>query len=112
MPGWRCANLGMVQYIVKNLGEGMRMLFITAYGLAQPVLPAVLVVTRPRSSGKPLASCAPAAGMPLAPFLLYAMFAAWRARPEKERRMLLWLAPQHPAVAGAVLRAGGRRPVG
>jgi hypothetical protein len=90
---------GMVQSIVKQLGDDLRVPFVTVYGLVQPVLPAALVDPAPavwkiigllRSFGWYL----------LAPVLMYAGFTIWRAkypsgdpqRAGRDRRLLVWFA--------------------
>jgi hypothetical protein len=82
---------GWVQKIVRALGEDWKLPFSTAYGLFQPVLPAVLVATTIwfwrlvgifRSAGWYL----------LAPLFLYSFFAAWKARPRRDRILLVGLA--------------------
>jgi hypothetical protein len=84
------SNSGMVQAIVRQLGEWSRIPFVTAYGLTQPVLPAALLdFTKPvwliinivRSLGWYL----------LAPLLIYSLTAVWKMRPKEDRRILQWV---------------------
>ncbi len=82
---------GMVQKILSELDPGLHVPFITGYGLVQPVLPAVLVDPAPLI-WKTIGILRAAGWYLLAPFLFYAVFTCWRAQPEKDRRMLLWLA--------------------
>ena len=82
---------GMVQNILSELPQSLHVPFITGYGLVQPVLPAVLVDPAPLI-WKTIGILRAAGWYLLAPFLFYAVFTCWRANPEKERRMLLWLA--------------------
>lgn len=98
---------GMVQKLVSELSDELRLPFITAYGLAQPVLPAALVDPAP-VIWKTIAILRSTGWWILAPFLLYAIFSAWRAQPPIDRRVLIWLS------LGAVfwlllcsMRAGG-----
>ena len=86
--GLTIAQSGMVQKIVSDLGESFRTPFVTAYGLAQPVLPAVLV--------EPSLAIWQGIGLlralgwyALAPFFLYALLAAFRAQPKGDRRLLV-----------------------
>jgi hypothetical protein len=83
-------NSGWVQKIIREAGQSIRLPFIIAYGLAQPVLPAAIAApTLPlwkiiiilRSLGWYL----------LAPLLIYAFFTVWKA-PAIDRRILIWLA--------------------
>ena len=82
---------GMVQKILSELPQSLHVPFITGYGLVQPVLPAVLVDPAPLI-WKTIGILRAAGWYLLAPFLFYAVFTCWRAQPEKDRRMLLWLA--------------------
>ena len=82
---------GMVQNILSQLDPNLHVPFITGYGLVQPVLPAVLVDPAPLV-WKAIGILRAAGWYLLAPFLFYAVFTCWRARPEKDRRMLIWLA--------------------
>jgi hypothetical protein len=83
------AGSGWVQKIVATLGETFRVPFITAYGLAQPVLPAAIaeptiplwrMIMVPRALGWYI----------LAPAFLYALFSVFKAQPREDRRIWLW----------------------
>ncbi len=83
------ASSGWVQKIVEGLGEPFKVPFITAYGLAQPVLPAAIaeptiplwrMIMVPRAFGWYV----------LAPVFLYALFSALKAVPERDRWIWLW----------------------
>ena len=82
---------GMVDKRLGELPEALRLPFILAYGVAQPVLPAAVAdVTIPLRQA---ISILWAVGWyALAPLLLFALFAVWRARPTAERLVLVWLA--------------------
>jgi hypothetical protein len=80
--------------IDKRLGElplVLQLPFVIVYGIAQPVLPAAIAdVTLPL---RQTISILWAVGWyALAPMLLFALFAVWRAQPEADRRALAWLA--------------------
>lgn len=83
------AGSGWVQKLVEQLGEPLRVPFITAYGLAQPVLPAAIaeptiplwrMIMVPRALG----------WYALAPVFLYAVFSALKATSERDRWIWLW----------------------
>ena len=80
---------GMVQNIVGQLGPEFEVPFVTVYGLVQPVLPAALLDPAP-FVWQAIGILRAAGWYLLAPFLLYAIFTAWRAPSEKDRRMLIW----------------------
>lgn len=82
---------GMVDKRLEELPAALRLPFVIAYGVAQPVLPAAVAdATIPlRQSISILWALGWYA---LAPMLLFALFAVWRARPPAERRVLAWLA--------------------
>ena len=81
----------MVDKRLGELPEVLRLPFVLAYGVAQPVLPAAVAdVTIPLRQA---ISILWAVGWyALAPLLLFALFAVWRARPTAERLVLVWLA--------------------
>jgi hypothetical protein len=98
---------GMVQAIVRQLGERSRIPFVTVYGLTQPVLPAALLdYTKPvwmiiniiRGLG----------WYALAPFLIYGFIAIWKVQPQENKRVILWVALFLIVwILLASLRAGG-----
>ncbi len=98
---------GWVQKIVNQLGPAWRTPFLTAKGLFEPVLPAILVDTPP-IVWKVIGLLRAFGWYLLAPIFLYAMFAALRAGSPRDRRLLVGL-----ALAGLVwivissARAGG-----
>lgn len=85
------AGSGMVDKRLDELPEVLRLPFILAYGVAQPVLPAAVAdATIPL---RQTISILWAIGWyALAPLLLFALFAVWRAQPPAERLVLAWLA--------------------
>lgn len=98
---------GRVQLALEELGEEFRIPFIIGYGAAQPVLPAA--IAEPSIPLWKVIGIWRAAGWyGLAPLLLYACVAVWRARPASDRRILLWLAGFVLAwILIASARAGG-----
>jgi len=101
------AGSGMVQAIVRQLGDWSRIPFVTVYGLTQPVLPAAFLdFTKPvwmiinilRGLGWYI----------LAPFLVYALVAVWKIQPKENKRVILWVALFSVLwILLASLRAGG-----
>ncbi len=85
------AGSGMIDKRLDELPAILHLPFVIAYGIAQPVLPAAVA-----DAALPLRqtiSILWAVGWyALAPVLLFALFAVWRAQPEAERRVLVWLA--------------------
>lgn len=79
---------GWMQKIIKEIGEGLRVPFMTVYGLAQPVLPAILVDDA-APVWKVIGLLRAGGWYALAPFLLYAIFAALKALPARDRRLLV-----------------------
>ena len=112
MPGWPCANRAWSSTWFRSLGDGYAArLFITGYGLAQPVLPAVLVDPAP-IVWKTIGILRAGGWYALAPFLLYAIFHLLAGPPRKRTPHVALVGAERPALAGAVLRARRRRPVG
>lgn len=79
---------GWIQKIIKEIGGGLRVPFLTVYGLAQPVLPAILVDDA-AAVWKVIGLLRAAGWYALAPFLLYAFFACFKAQPARDRRLLV-----------------------
>jgi hypothetical protein len=82
---------GMVANIVEQLGERLRLPFITLYGLAQPVLPATLFEPS-IPLAKTILILRAAGWYALMPLLIYAVVALRYTRPGVERLRALWLA--------------------
>lgn len=82
-------NSGRVQYELKSIPDALRTPFLVGYGLAQPVLPAIL--TYPTLAIWKVIGIARALGWyMLAPLLLYSMIRVWKVQPAEERRILTW----------------------
>jgi hypothetical protein len=82
---------GMLEYILDSLPQFLRIPFVVAYGLLQPVLPAALVEPAP-AVWQTLAILRALGWYMLLPVLVYASLALYRARPAEVRRLLIWLA--------------------
>ncbi|GAP13937.1 hypothetical protein LARV_01696 [Longilinea arvoryzae] len=82
---------GMVDKRLGELPMALRLPFVIAYGVAQPVLPAAVAdVTVPLRQA---ISILWAVGWyALAPLLVFGLFIVWRAQPETDQRVLVWLA--------------------
>jgi hypothetical protein len=82
---------GMIDKRLDELPAILRLPFIIAYGIAQPVLPAALA-----DAALPLRQAISilwsVGWYALAPLLVFALFTVWRAQPESDRRVLAWLA--------------------
>ena len=98
---------GRIQLLFDQVGEGFSSLVILAYGIAQPVLPANLVV--PGNWVVRLLGILRAAGWyALAPLLIYGTITLLRPIDEKRRRQLLWISLWiWGTILGAALVAGG-----
>jgi len=84
------SSSGLIAMLLKGLGKQWVIPFVTAYGLAQPVLPAALTdVSLPVWMGL---SIWRGLGWYIAiPFLLYGAVALWRAKPAKDKWQMLFL---------------------
>ncbi len=98
---------GIVQLLLTSLPAGLAPLFVTAYGLLQPVLPAALL--EPAHPFWQTLGVARALGWYLLlPFVAYSLFSAWSVSDLRARRQWLWLAALTWAWALiAALRGGG-----
>jgi hypothetical protein len=81
---------GILQVVLKAIGRKYQLQIVGAYGLTQPLFPAAVValsnafastITILRSLGWYL----------LAPILVFGFFASWKAKPARDRRVLIWL---------------------
>ena len=102
---------GWMQKIIKEIGEGLRVPFVTVYGLAQPVLPAILVDDA-APVWKVIGLLRAGGWYALAPFLVYAIFASFKAQPGARPAAAGGRGGGGGAVAVDLLGAGGGRPVG
>ncbi|MDX1436107.1 MAG: hypothetical protein R3335_04810 [Anaerolineales bacterium] len=98
---------GRIQLLFDEVGEQFSSLVILAYGIAQPVLPANIVVP-----GNPvvrvLGTLRAAGWYAVAPLLIYGFITLLRPIEEKRRRQLLWINLWiGGAVVVAALVAGG-----
>jgi hypothetical protein len=81
---------------------------LVVYGIAQPVLPAAIVVPADAIIWKVIAILRAAGWYALAPLLIYAVFTVWKVRPAEEWRAWLWLVGMSLFwLMVASLRAGG-----
>lgn len=98
---------GRLAAFIADVGERYILPTIVGYGLAQPVFPAALV-----EPAIPLAKVIillrSAGWYALAPLLVYALWAGWRATSEDDQRLILWAAGAFWAWALiSALRGGG-----
>ncbi len=99
---------GMFQKLLDSAGEQWRWLIVTVYGIAQPVLPAVVGDPDAAPLMRIIGFLRAAGWYALAPFLVYGLTGALRAKGEARRMQLIWI-----SVAGwawiiiAALNAGG-----
>ncbi|NOZ72765.1 MAG: hypothetical protein GXP38_12785, partial [Chloroflexi bacterium] len=98
---------GWVQKLFGEMGTTARLLFVTGYGLAQPVLPATFI--EPTTLTWHVIGILRALGWYLfAPLLIYGFFAALKSTHKRERNTWLWLGiATWTWVLIASLRAGG-----
>lgn len=82
---------GRVEAAIEELGQRWRTPFLVVYGLAQPVLPAAIAYPT-TWLWRVLGIWRAAGWYALAPFLVYAAFAAWKPARAEPRRLWLWLA--------------------
>lgn len=82
---------GRVQVIFETLADILHFPFLIAYGLAQPVLPAVIAA--PAVTLWKITGILRALGWyMLAPLLVYGMFSLWKIQAGAQRRFYTWLA--------------------
>ncbi|MCC6146740.1 MAG: hypothetical protein IT308_04160 [Anaerolineaceae bacterium] len=82
---------GRIQYELKDLQTWMQTPLLVGYGLVQPVLPAIIAYPT-LAIWKFIGVLRALGWYLLAPLLLYSALAAWKARPNNERRILVWFA--------------------
>ncbi len=81
---------GQVQNVFSQLNPLMQFLFVTGYGIVQPVLPPAFL--EPTTLTWRIIAIFRAVGWyAVLPLLIYAPFVAWRSTPGPERRLWLWL---------------------
>jgi hypothetical protein len=81
---------GVLQIVFRHIGRRFQLPLVTAYGLTQPLLPAALVaLSNPLASV--IAILRSLGWYLLAPALVFAFFASWKAEPARDRRLLIWL---------------------
>jgi hypothetical protein len=81
---------GILQSMIRVLGEGWTLPLVMVYGFAQPVLPAALVEPS-LPLWMTLNSLRAAGWYALAPFLIYGLISAFHPAPQKLRGQRLWL---------------------
>ena len=80
---------GQIQNVFSKMSPLTQFLFVTGYGIVQPVLPAAFFA--PTTLTWHIIAILRALGWyALLPFLLYAPIAAWKSAPGRERRLWLW----------------------
>jgi len=84
---------GYSQKLIKQLGDNFnaRILFVSAYGIAQPVLPAALVVPAGAPIWQVIGIFRAAGWYLMLPFLVYGLAAALFTRDPDHRLQRLWL---------------------
>jgi len=82
---------GWVAMLIKDMDLKVQYLFITGYGLAQPVLPAT-IADPAIPMWKTVAILRALGWYAILPFLGYAFLTVWFVKPVKERRILAWMA--------------------
>lgn len=98
---------GWVKKAVTEVGQQWRVPFMIGYGLAQPVLPAILAYPA-EALWKTLGIWRAVGWYALAPLLLYSFYAGWKAKPPELRR--LWMLLSAATLAWLLIssaRAGG-----
>ena len=81
---------GILQSMIRVLGEGWTLPLVMVYGFAQPVLPAALIEPS-LPLWMTLNSLRAAGWYALAPFLIYGLISAFHPAPQKLRSQRLWL---------------------
>lgn len=81
---------GRVQYVFESIPEKYKVPFVIGYGLTQPVLPAA-IVDPALPIWRSIAILRATGWYAVAPLLIYAFLAAWKAKDPVDRRVLVWL---------------------
>jgi hypothetical protein len=84
-------NSGQLQALTANMGNTAKQLFVIGYGVAQPVLPAVLIDRAPLI-WQVIGILRAVGWYALVPVMAYGVFVVWKAPAGKERRALVLLA--------------------
>ena len=82
---------GMVQSLLDSLGEQWRWLIVLVYGIAQPVLPAIVGDPSAAWIMRIIGFLRAAGWYTLALFLVYGTLGAFRSREETRRLQLIWI---------------------
>jgi hypothetical protein len=82
---------GMLQMLLDTAGDQWKWLIVFVYGVAQPVLPAVVGDPDAAWIMRVIGFFRAAGWYALAPFLVYAVIAVFRASGQERRSQLLWL---------------------
>jgi hypothetical protein len=99
---------GMMQALIRRLGEQWTWLIVLVYGLAQPVLPAVVGDPGAAWVMRLIGFFRAAGWYALAPVLVYGIMGALRASTKERRGQLLWLSLAFWVWAAiSALNAGG-----
>jgi hypothetical protein len=99
---------GMFQKLLDSAGEQWKWLIVIVYGIAQPVLPAVVGDPDAAAIMRTIGFLRAAGWYTLAPFLVYGLTGALRARTDPRRLQLIWLhAVGWAWIIIAALNAGG-----
>ena len=99
---------GMFQKLLDSAGEQWRWLIVMVYGIAQPVLPSVVGDPDAAAIMRVIGFLRAAGWYALAPFLVYGLTGALRAKEDARRLQLIWLSLAGWAwIIIAALNAGG-----
>ncbi len=99
---------GILQSLINSIGEQWRWLVILVYGIAQPVLPAIVGDPSAAWIMRIIGFLRAAGWYALALFLVYGLFGVLRSRSEPRRIQLIWISIVSWAwIMVAALNAGG-----
>jgi hypothetical protein len=98
---------GWVQKLFGEMDTTARLLFVTGYGMAQPVLPAIFIAPT-TIVWRTLGILRALGWYLLAPLLIYGLYAAWKTPRQRERSLWIWLGVVTWSwILISALRAGG-----
>ncbi len=83
---------GILQKLIRDASDMLKLVVVLGYGFAQPVLPAAVVVPAGSWIWWLINFLRAAGWYLLAPFLIYALFTSLRLKGEPRRSQLVWLA--------------------